>query len=317
MTATKTAPKKAKTKAEKGGNKVPPADNGKAEDTRFLESKTRIMNLFKQHAAADQILKDAECDLDEAKEGVKTAQGNVDELTRKLWQTIAEIKNPPPLYNTEALPSGNGKAPAPEMKEDESWRNVPIKQAMPGLGKRIYDGFEAKKLATMGEFCDWRNKDGGANWVTDLPGVGKGGADKIDDAMEAFLTQWRKENPPKSVEPAKAPSDKFEAILDEDLAGFPFILQQSGMASKLAELRLVKVRDLFDAANKDNAKPADWLREKLGLVEMDIVWSSINKRADEVAAKAEKDVGKKPGKKAGNSSQPAGTPLVPEKAGAK
>lgn len=319
MTTTK-APKKAK--AERRA-KAPPADkaNGKAakgaavadEDTRFLESKQRIMNLTKQHAVAVEIRDDLKSTVEEKKEALKTAEGNVDELTRKLWQTLAEIKNPPPLYDAEALPTGNGKA-APDLKEDESWRAVSIRSAMPGLGKRTYDALDSKNLETMGEFIDWQMKNQG--WLTNIDGIGKAAVDKIADAQEAFLAKWRKENPPKPVEPKPEPSDKYEPILDEDLAGFPTIIQVSGMASRLADLKLVKVRDVFDRSKKDNAKAADWLREMLGLLHWDIVWSAINKRADEVAAKAEKDVCKDD-KKAGNSSQPAGKPLVPEKAGAK
>lgn len=320
-TATKKAPKKSA--SEKRAKAAPPAKDAKpapeangnghakpekplpTKEDRIKESYPRLAALEKQYAVAARELCTAEADLDDAREMVKLKQGNVDELNRKMHGVIDEIEHPEkyPLYQAKSLPNGNGK-PAGEVKEDDTWRAVPIREAMPNLGKKVYDGMDGAKLETMGQYCDWRNKNQGANWVTDLPGVGKAAADKIDDALEAFLAKWRKEHPAKPV----APFDPLEVARAVKLVDVAFPKGSKANPVAYTEfLKLNTVGGVLDAAKKAQQSILDFLRgPQVGftLIEADMAQDAM-KKAGPAPAKPTEPL------KAGNSSAPAGAPLVP------
>ena len=102
-----------------------------------------------------------------------------------------------PLYKAEAdadeaakpkakpPESSNGTPKKPAAKDDESWRTVPIGEALQGLGSRAYAAFEEKKISTLGDFTDFQAKHG-EWWAKELPGVGPETQTKIADAAEAF-----------------------------------------------------------------------------------------------------------------------------------
>lgn len=156
----------------------------------LVEYANRMGDLEDSIRKHDAEIEDLRQDLKSEKE---LRAGKVQELRRLAF----EKKHPEahPLFKASAngQHKGNGQpAVAGPTEEDKEWRGVAIREAMPKLPKKVYEGMDAKNLKTMGELCDWRNKDGGANWITDLPGVGKAAADKIDDAIEAFFDQRRK-----------------------------------------------------------------------------------------------------------------------------
>lgn len=293
-------------KGETKGAKPETNGNGKAdkplpdENTRVLESWPRMKRLEDEYNIAAGELVRAEMNLENARDAVKVKQGNVDELNAKLHKVMDEILHPGkyPLFQAKALPNGK---PAGEVKEDDTWRAVPIRDAMPGLGKKVYDGMDNMKLATMGQYCDWRNKNAGANWVTDIPGVGKAAADKIDDALEAFLTKWRKEHPPKPA----ATFDPLEAARAVKLVDVAFPKDSKADSAAYTNfLKLNTVGGVLDAAKKAQQSILDFLRgPQVGftLIEADMAQDAMRK------------AGPAPAKplKAGNSSAPAGAPLVP------
>jgi len=152
----------------------------------------------------------------ERKAASKHAQGEIDQLTAELMQLSGEVRTRATYRNVECerrfvytegmvretrldsfdllntrkmteremqldlFPEGGGDVP-----DDGLWRAVPIAEALNGLPKKCYDAFEAKAIATMGDFADFQAKHG-EFWIKDLPGVGPGMAEKISDAAMAF-----------------------------------------------------------------------------------------------------------------------------------
>jgi hypothetical protein len=131
-------------------------------------------------------------------------------IERKLLESEKQRELPFPDDDDSAHTNGNAKhdpnkspkpgasgpigpveaAPAP----DESWRPIPITEALPGLGKKIYEGMEKLNLHTLGELITWKNEREHRRW-TDIDGLGEAGATKIDDAMEVFWTAYGKRKP--------------------------------------------------------------------------------------------------------------------------
>ena len=75
--------------------------------------------------------------------------------------------------------------------EDESWKAVPIEEALKDLPKGAYKAFAEKNITTMGEFAEFQTKHADF-WQKDLPGVGPETANKIADAAEKF---WASRQP--------------------------------------------------------------------------------------------------------------------------
>ncbi len=83
---------------------------------------------------------------------------------------------------------------------DEAWKSEKVRDALKGLGKRVYDGIDKLlggdgEPVTLGALFEWKNGGGGSRWWTNIDGVGEAAATKIDDAIEAFWTKWRKRKP--------------------------------------------------------------------------------------------------------------------------
>lgn len=75
---------------------------------------------------------------------------------------------------------------------DETWRTIPIGEALQGLGSRIYKSFEDANINTLGDLTDFQAKHADF-WVKDLAGVGPKAAEDIADASEAFWKRHRKQ----------------------------------------------------------------------------------------------------------------------------
>jgi hypothetical protein len=82
--------------------------------------------------------------------------------------------------------SANGQALA-KPAEDESWKTVPIKEALPGLSQNIIWRMEEAELRTLGELSAYTGD--GKHTLTDIPGVGKAKAEMIEKALEWY---WQK-----------------------------------------------------------------------------------------------------------------------------
>ena len=110
-------------------------------------------------------------------------------MSRKLLESERQMELP--FEDQECKGSVHTKSWADAQNEqeatitDESWRLIPIQEALPGLGVRTNDAFEKAKIETMGDFSDFQAKHG-EFWVYNLDGVAAAGAEKIADAAEKF-----------------------------------------------------------------------------------------------------------------------------------
>jgi hypothetical protein len=104
------------------------------------------------------------------------------EIRLDTEDVIAERK----LTTAEQQMELDFKAASNGVPADESWKAVRIIEAMPTLGKKVFDGMAKADLETMGQLLDWKNAKPDRFW-TDIEGLGKAGCDKIDDAIEAFF----------------------------------------------------------------------------------------------------------------------------------
>lgn len=93
------------------------------------------------------------------------------------------------MNHPEATPLFNGQAkadPAIANPANETWRTVPVREGLHGLGKKVYEGIEKLGIETVGALMDWKNAKP-ERWWTDIEGVGKAACDKLDDAIEKFM----------------------------------------------------------------------------------------------------------------------------------
>jgi hypothetical protein len=150
------------------------------------------------------------------------------DLTKKILQSIAN-KGPErhPLFDQPTSPATNEPS-AEEVRDvdgddaeeqqveetdgqtngdptsDESWRGVPIDDLC-RLG--LADGTAAKLVEggvdTIGALADWT---AGGKLLIDIAGVGKGKAEKIDDAMDLFWTERNGRQVPSAATSAATPA---------------------------------------------------------------------------------------------------------------
>lgn len=144
----------------------------------------------------------------EAKEAKERYEGLVDEMrTLILESKEGEL----PLFQAGTT-SANGTAHAAPA-DDESWREEKI--AGQGLTPKIIASLEAVNLRTWGDLVDYQDpaRNGGyERRLTDVAGIGRAAVDKIDDARDAFLSKWRREQDTRRAEVQQAIADVAEGI---------------------------------------------------------------------------------------------------------
>lgn len=151
-----------------------------------------LLKLLEEIKKAEADCQIAERQWNGLKEETKEAKENYDAKVNRLRSLAKQTASPGPLFGSAngkpASTSANGKP-----DEDDAWKDTPIsdlcrfmkhgkKLITPALVKKLEDA----KLDTLGKLCDHIAKD---KWVTDVDGIGKAAADKIDDAIEMFLEE--------------------------------------------------------------------------------------------------------------------------------
>lgn len=179
------------------------------------ESMRRIVSLHKVRLEKQKALERAESEVKLCRRAVDKAQEAVNEAieqesTPTLFSAgiivdesdLATARQK--LLQEEAKPEAKPVvAAAPVAEGDMKWRAVPTDSLdLPGslvtkLKAHLHNGAPAN-LDTLGGLADWKNAD---RWFTDVKGVGKAAATKIDDAIVAYFEK----NPrTAAAEPAKA-----------------------------------------------------------------------------------------------------------------
>ena len=179
---TKTEPK---TKSEKRPRKQKP----KVEDKMKVEVFNRVAKI------EDQCRK-AKADVEKKRQDLKSSKEIASGLVADLHNAIWEAAHPEafPLYHASA----NGTAPQEHLPSDESWKSVKLRDAFvdndgkPEVSEGLFKKLEDAQLFTLGELTNFTAADGGRKRITDIPGVGPGAAEKIEEACTRFWARQKK-----------------------------------------------------------------------------------------------------------------------------
>jgi hypothetical protein len=158
----------------------------------IVELNTRIGN-----AAAEHAVKQADA---------KQAKERVEGLYTELRNYIDELSKPLPLFDKKK----GEQAPAKAL-DDEAWRGVPIETLVShGLPQSLVVRLGEASLTTIGLLADFTNA---GKRLTDLDGVGEAKAEKIEQALERFWSEWKAPEPESEPEPA---AESEGAVIDPD-----------------------------------------------------------------------------------------------------
>ena len=140
-------------------------------------------------AEKQQVVDDLSLDLKSAKADLEKA---MDAVLKRIDDEDAEPSLPfdRPADAPGAAQEAAGDAIPPT---DDSWMAVPLSEALAGLPPGLLGKLEDAELKTMGDLAAW-NK---LHVLTDIPGVGKEKAKKIEDALEEF---WKARAPKTDVQ---------------------------------------------------------------------------------------------------------------------
>ena len=170
---------------EEEGASAPPAESALEPSADILHTLDRLREL-----AAN--VDDKSRELAAAKEAAKEAKAEWEAACLAEHNYVKRLTSPgqsmplfdqPPADNTISLV---GVAAEDGTPPDESWRAVPLSEALEGLTARQVGLLEAGTLHTVGELADYTGAEGGRKRLTDLKGVGPALIDKIDKAMTDF-----------------------------------------------------------------------------------------------------------------------------------
>ena len=180
--------------AKKKTKKAPKPKLSAGEQMEFESRVRSLSDEIKERAGAYEQKRAA------AKSAKEMLAGSRSELERLTWE----------FTHPEAMPlfrdHPNGKTTEPAVLTpltDRAWREIVIRDALKGLGKKVYDGMERLQLDTVGKVIDWKNAKPD-RWWTDVEGVGKAACDKIDDAIAAFFAEQTKQTTEKIGQPSEA-----------------------------------------------------------------------------------------------------------------
>jgi hypothetical protein len=96
-----------------------------------------------------------------------------------------------PLFDKKPEADGDDEPTKEVNPPDESWRDIPLRKAMPELTESVHLKLEGAQLYTFGELANWTAENGGRRRLTDIAGIGSGTAGKIEEATMAFWQRWK------------------------------------------------------------------------------------------------------------------------------
>lgn len=126
-----------------------------------------------------------------AKDKANEAKKLADASALDLSELISKLTNsePMPLFD-QAHRNG-----LPAVPQDDSWRDVPLCDALPSLTTPVLRKLADAELTTLGKLADFtaaERSPGRFNQICDVKGIGKETATKIDAALDAF---WASRKP--------------------------------------------------------------------------------------------------------------------------
>lgn len=205
-----------------------------------------------------------------AKGKKKVYEGAVNDL-RGLIEKTAHPKAMPLFDKKPAEPEAATTAEV--NPPDESWREIPLREALPELSETIHNKLEGAQLFTFGELANWTAENGGRRRLTDIAGIGVSACGKIEEATMAFWQRWK----PAAATPEDANTQKAFAarrkFLDTkfaslDIGDGPRMLLDSAKIFTVGELEIsasvqaVGIFDKLKSLGMDNVE-AEILIDKL------------------------------------------------------
>lgn len=168
----------------------------------------RLADAFRRVAAKNREVQEAQAEYDEAAEEAKTRKKRLESKQDELSKLIGSHADPAPmpLFDKPAVTAGApSQAVASATTDDESWKPIPIREALLDLKPSLYGKLEDAQLWTMGEFQAFRKERDGTRWLTDIKGVGKAAVTQIEDAEMAFWDRWQA----RATAPAEQPATEL------------------------------------------------------------------------------------------------------------
>lgn len=173
---------------------------------------------------------------------------------RQLRSLLYEAKHPAPLFvgagdidDDEGSDIEAENEAATGGPQDETWREVKIGDALAGIRPpKLIDKLIDAQITTVGELQAYYDSKGGTARLNDLPGIGDGGAAKIETALESFWER-RRSTPiaPTIIDPA-ATNETFYATPIKKILG------PGNWNGLLGDAGYVTIADLQREAAKDN-----------------------------------------------------------------
>lgn len=156
-------------------------------------------------------VEEAEADWEAAKEEAADCKKVYDKRLEAYGAAVREQRNPPPLFAQADRASTNGQhvEPAAETPAtDESWRTVPLSEALIGITEKVIEKLADAGLRTVGDLEAFSAADHWSHPDRKIKGIGPETVAKIGDAMMKF---WERRNMPA---PTPAPEPAPEAAAE-------------------------------------------------------------------------------------------------------
>lgn len=148
--------------------------------------------------AAEQVVRERESELEEAKQDAKEAKIRHEKAVEKLLSIIRKYRQPAERdlfdYASESQTDGqlveNNEVAATDVppNDEEAWRSVSVDEIFATMPAGVIASLKEKDLNTLGQLSNWLNS---GKLLTDLDAVGPAKAEKMEACLDSF---WQRYN---------------------------------------------------------------------------------------------------------------------------
>ncbi len=162
--------------------------------------------VFDKVAALEDERRQVETEVEQLRKKLKGKKETLAGVNAAMQSAIWEANHPEahPIYAAAEAPAGksnNGKAPR-ITDPAEAWRDIPLKEALPGLAEPILKKvLKIEAAKTLGGLTHWIGKHN-SDWS--IMGLTQKEGEQIDKQMSAFWEKKNKEEAKNKEEPAPA-----------------------------------------------------------------------------------------------------------------
>jgi hypothetical protein len=131
------------------------------------------------------------------KEDAKEAKDAFDAAVNRLRKLIRSAnEDDTPLFRRNGHANGTPAPASDQAKPDESWKDVPLAEALEGIKPAVLEKLKGAELETVGQLQAFTEKSGlygNSDPLTTIKGIGPETATKIADALGAFWERRKAE----------------------------------------------------------------------------------------------------------------------------